>query len=96
MTELEKFYEERSKAIKQWKQYPDYFGKNKKIGKNKITLLAGKNRGGVIFIYSHMSSKDDNLNLFEEVHFMNWENAADEYKNLKSTKSVLNLINRNN
>lgn len=95
MTELQKYYDERSKEIKAWKKYPDYFGKTKKIGKSKVTLLAGKQRGGVILVYSHLSSKDDDLNLFEQINFMHSSDALDEYRNLKTVKSILNIIRRN-
>jgi len=95
MTELQKFYDKRSKMLEEWKKYPDYFGKNKKIGKNKITLIGGKDRGATILIYSHLSNKDEYLNTFDEVNFMEWSNAVEEYNSIKSSKDILKLIERN-
>ena len=94
-TELQKYYDKRDELLKEWKKYPDYFGRVKKIGKSKVTLIGGKKRGAVILIYSHLSSKDDYLNLTEEVHFMEWENAVDEYNNLKNSKDIMDLLRRN-
>ncbi len=101
MTELQEYFNARNKEIVNWKKLTASnpklrFIKTKKIGKSRITLLGAKDRGATMLVYSHLSNKDDNLNFFDTVNFMNWQDAIEEYRALKTRKDVLDIIRRNN
>ena len=93
MSEFENFLDKRNEIVKEWKQYPDFFRKHKKIGKHRVELIGGKKRGAVILVYYH--DKDDDLTLNEEINFMDFQNGVDEYKQIKNAKDIIDIVNRN-
>ena len=65
----------------------------KKIGRHSATLQGYKNAGAVIML--KFNYKDKILNGTSEIHFMHFNNAMQEYRKLKSGKTMVNLAYRN-
>lgn len=76
-----------------WKQHPDFKQKHKSFGKNKVYLFYGTQRGGEIIL--RFRSGDKLSHMDESVHFMDWKNAVEEYQAIKSTKDMMDLMQRN-
>lgn len=67
--------------------------KRKKIGKSSVRLEGYKSGGGAIFLKFRTGEKIYHSD--DEVHFMHWSNALDEYKAIKSWKDMVELSWRN-
>lgn len=85
-------------------QYDDAKHTKKKISSWIIELIYGTNRGGVILIWQKGASTlhhiwtpsiNNDYMLFQEVHFMDWRNAKEEFSQLKTVEDIMNLIERN-
>ena len=88
-----------------WSEHKDFKYKQKNLGKDlKIELLYGTERGGQINIWEsgksdleHIwtTSDDKKFHKIEEVGFMDWKNAKEEFSNIKTQKDVVDLMWRN-
>jgi len=91
--------------------YPDANYKRKSISSYTIELLYGTKRGGQIVLWKKADSDDvenatklphvfditpDHKNfMIDEINFWNWENAENEYKQIKTVKDIYRLASRN-
>jgi hypothetical protein len=86
----------------------DLVFKQKSVGKYKIELIGGKDRGAVITIWMPMNlygidwskfngthSRDDKMDNTAEIHFMHCNNALEEYHYLKTVDDLFDIIRRN-
>jgi len=92
------------KEVDEWRKYPDAVLKSKKVGSFHVELLGGTERGAHINIWEHerstlhhvfTPSDDDKWMKVGEVNFMHYGNAVEEYRQLKSVRDVLDLMQRN-
>lgn len=94
-----------------WEKFDDFSGSAKTVGKYRIELIGGTNRGAQINIWGSMKmweemdlvsclnesdiSDDRKMHKDNEVHFMYFNNAKEEYLNLKTSGDVRFLMQRN-
>lgn len=87
-----------------WKEFPDFKGSSKKVGRYRIELLGGTDRGGLINIWEkeksslpHVWTPSDNneWKKLDQVNFVYFLNAEAEYRYLKNEGDVLYLMTRN-
>lgn len=94
-----------------WLEYPDFKFKKKVIKARKalggpfiIELFYGTERGGQINIWQkgyekleHVwpPSDDKKLHRTDQVNFMDYQNAVEEFNGLKNSHDVIDLMDRN-
>lgn len=92
-------------GLKEKWDYPDVVYRSKKISKYTIELVGGTERGAEIKIWKKidkywMGEKYEPLSghdyILEEIHFMHFANALDEYNELKTVKDIYDLMRMNN
>ena len=89
---------------------PDFKYKTKKAGTYTLEMIGGTNRGAMIVVWETVESYEklcgisprendlsDNKKFtrVDEIHFMYFDNAKDEWFGLKTTRNVLDIMQRN-
>lgn len=93
MDNLQTFNHIKKKLLSEWKSFPDFYTKNKSIGKSKVTLIAGKKRGGIILVYVY--HKDPNVRLVDRFHFANSSNARSDYLDITTRRELISFVEEN-
>jgi len=75
---------------KHWKKFPDFKHRRKQVTSWNVELIGGTKRGAVILVDSKKEKFKD------EINFMNYNVAVNEYNDLTSGLRVMNLLERNN
>ena len=87
-----------------WTEFSDGHYRSKKVARYIVELYYGTDRGGQIYIWEpgyesleHVwpPSDDKKYHMANEINFMDWHNAIDEYRDLNTSKDVINLMHRN-
>ena len=87
-----------------WNRHSDAVGKAKSVGGYRIELYYGTDRGGMINVWEKGDSELDHIfspsddrthHQADEIHFMHYQNAIDEYQQLKNKSAVIDLMWRN-
>jgi len=84
---------------------PDFVFRSKRIGRYCLELIGGTNRGAMINVWEKMEagnldhiftpSDDRTMRKANEIHFMHFGNAKDEWAELRTVRAVLDLMWRN-
>jgi len=94
-----------------WSDHKDFKGSTKTVGKYRIELMGGTDRGAEILIWGPMSfwrkadlvsvldedkiSSDGEWYLESQVNFWYYNNAKEEYSSLRTIRDVMSLARRN-
>ena len=98
---------QRVSDYERWSRHPDFHFQAKTVGRFRIELFYGTERGGTVLIwikaeketekllYVWPRSDDETRQLDSEVNFWDYGNAQDEYRELRNNKDVIALMWRN-
>jgi len=95
----------RAAELEGWDNLADFVGSSKKAGRYHIELIGATDRGALINIWENEKSTlhhvwtpsdNDEWMKVDEVNFMHFSNAREEYRLLKNNSTVMDLMWRNN
>jgi len=95
----------RQSELKSWKdEGANLVFKRKEINSWVVELFYAEDRGGSINLWEKKTSTlhhiwspsdDDQYRKFDEIHFMHWENALQEYEHIETYDDIIDLAWRN-
>ena len=94
----------RAAELEGWDNLADFVGLSKKVGSYHVELIGATDRGAIINIWENEKSTlhhvwtpsdDGEWRKLDEVNFMHFRNAKDEFHNLKLFSDVVDLLCRN-
>ena len=101
-TQVGKFL--RAAELEGWDNLADFVGLSKKVNSYHVELIGATDRGALINIWENEKSTlhhvwtpsdDGEWRKLDEIHFMHFRNAKDEFHNLKLYSDVVDLLWRN-
>ncbi len=101
-TQVTKFL--RAAELEGWDNLSEFVGSSKKAGRYHVELIGATDRGALINIWENekselhhiwLPSDDGEWCKRDEVNFMHYSNAREEYRLLKNNSTVMDLMWRN-
>ena len=101
-TQVTKFL--RAAELEGWDNLADFVGLSKKVNSYHVELIGATDRGAIINIWENekstlhyvwTTSDNGEWRKLNEINFMHFLNAKDEYESLKLSSDVVDLMWRN-